>query len=241
MKYLVALIIFLNFPLCYSHEEQMPHEEQKPREKSNQVQEVVVLKKLEEKDLRYQYDYFFHGLYSPIDLVIPSKLGLSLGLNNGGNNTWELEYLRGSVSVPFIIEDLGKMTDERISIIRRSYFGGNTFNVSYGISYFSFSMHLGDKLMNGLTGGAYPALDLVEIKSYGLNVGIGNRWIFNKNVSFGVDWISLSQPVMVTDKKSYFLDYASNQQDKDDVDKAMKVISYFPRIVLFKLQLGILF
>ncbi len=240
MKYLLLLMIFLNFSLCYSNEEQKPHEMQKPLE-TQEVQNVEVLKKLEEKDLRYKYDYFFYGMYSPIDLVIPSKLGFSFGLTNDGNNTWELEYLRGSLSVPFIIEDLGKMTDERISIVRRSYFGGNSFNVSYGISYFSFSMHLGDKLMNGLTGGAYPSIDLVEIKSYGLNVGIGNRWIFNKNISFGVDWISISQPMMVTDKKSYFLDYSSNQQDKDDVDKAMKVISYFPRVVVFKLQLGILF
>jgi hypothetical protein len=94
-------------------------------------------------------------------------LGFSLGLNNDGDKTWELEYLRGSISVPFIIEDLGKMTDERISIIGRSYFGGNSFNLSYGVSYFNFSLHLGDKLLGGLTGGAYPSIDLVEIKAYG--------------------------------------------------------------------------
>lgn len=193
------------------------------------------------KDKRQNGKIFFYGNYSPIDLLIPSKLGFTLGTVRNSDKTWEVEYLRGSLSVPFIVEDLGKMTDERISLIGRAYFGGNSFNLSYGLSYFIFSMHLGDKLLNGLTGGVYPSIDLVDIQSYGFNIGIGNRWIFKNNVTFGVDWISWAQPVAISNKKSAFLDYSTNQQNKDDVDKAIKTISYFPRFVIFKLQLGIIF
>lgn len=195
----------------------------------------------ETRERREKADYFALGNYSPLDLLIPGKYGFTLGYIVDADRTWEFEYLRGSISVPFIVEDLGKMTDERFSVIKRSYFGGNSFNVSYGLSYFDFSLHLGDKLLNRVTGGNYPALDLVEIQSLGFNLAIGNRWSFNRNVTFGIDWISWAQPFYVTSKKSAFLDYASNQQDKDDVDKAMKLISYFPRFALFKLQLGILF
>lgn len=195
----------------------------------------------EARERREKADYFALANYSPIDLLIPSKYGITLGYIESADKTWEFEYLRGSISVPFIVEDLGKMTDERFSAIGRSYFGGNSFNFSYGLSYFDFSLHLGDKLLNRVTGGSYPSIDLVEVQSLGFNLAIGNRWSFNRNVTFGVDWISWAQPVYVTNKKSAFLDYASNQQDKDDVDKAMKLISYFPRLAFLKLQLGILF
>src|SRR5690606_30674611 len=144
------------------------------------------------------------GNYSPLDLLIPSKYGGTIGYTQNADTSWEFEYLKGSVSVPFLVDDLGKMTDERFSIIRRSYLGSNSFNISYGLTYFDFSMHLGNKLLDRVTGGGYPAIDLVEVQSLGLNLGIGNRWIFNKNITFGVDWISWAQPFYVMKKKSAF-------------------------------------
>lgn len=190
---------------------------------------------------RSKADYFALLNYSPLDLLIPSKKGLTLGLISSAEKTWELEYLSGSVSVPFIIEDLGKMSDTRFSIIARSYSDNNSFNFSYGITYFDFSLHLGDRLLNGLSGGTYPSIDLVEISSLGLNFAFGNRWSFEKNMTFGVDWISLAQPLYILKKNSAFLDYATNQNDRDTVDKAMNMISFFPRIALFKIQFGVLF
>lgn len=195
----------------------------------------------ETKDLRSQANYFVLGNYSPIDLIIPNKFGITLGLIKDVDKSWEFEYLKGSLSVPFLIEDLGAMTDERFSIIGRSYFGSNSFNFSYGLSYFDFSLQLGDKLLSRVTGGVYPSMDLVEIQAAGFNLAIGNRWSFNRNITVGVDWISWAQPVVVTNRKSMFSDYASNQQDKDDVDKAMKLISVFPRLTFFKIQFGMLF
>lgn len=190
---------------------------------------------------RSKANYFALLNYSPLDLLIPSKKGLTLGLISSVEKTWEFEYLSGSVSVPFIIEDLGKMSDTRFSIISRSYSDNNSFNFSYGITYFDFSLHLGDRLLNGLSGGTYPSIDLVEISSLGLNFAFGNRWSFEKNMTFGVDWISLAQPLYTLKKSSAFLDYATNQGDRDSVDKAMSLISYFPRVALFKVQFGILF
>lgn len=225
--------------------EQQEKAEQSALDKAGQIAKNTteqVSKTLSEtRERREKADYFALANYSPLDLLIPSKYGFTLGYIESADKTWEFEYLRGSISVPFIVEDLGKMTDERLSVIGRSYFGGNSFHVSYGLSYFDFSLHLGDKLLNRVTGGSYPSIDLVEIQSLGFNLAVGNRWSFNRNVTFGVDWISWAQPVYVMNKKSAFLDYASNQQDKDDVDKATKLISHFPRLAFLKLQLGILF
>lgn len=143
--------------------------------------------------------------------------------------------------MPLVITNLGNMTDQRISVIRRSYDERNSLNFSYGLSYFDFSIHLGDKLLSNLSGGNYPSVDLVAVQALGLNLGIGNRWTFKRNITFGVDWFSLAQPFFVTSKNAPFLDHSSNQEDKDSVDNAVKVISSLPRLVFFKIQLGILF
>jgi hypothetical protein len=181
------------------------------------------------------------GNYATFDLLIPSKIGLTFGTIFNEDKTLEFEYLRGSFAIPFLIKDLGQMTDTRYSLIKRNYFGGNSFNMSYGISYFDFSMTLGNSLITAVSSGNYPEMDLVEVKTLGLNIGIGNRWTFKHNITLGVDWISWNQPLFVTTNKSVFLDHATNQQDKDDVQTAMKVISYFPHFSFLKLQFGMLF
>jgi hypothetical protein len=238
MKFSIRKNLILGFAFviicskCLSQETKQ--EAQKP---SAQVTELL----LETKDRRANSKYVALLNYSPLDLLIPSKIGLTLGLVNGTEQTWELEYLKGSVSVPFVIEDLGKMTDERISLIGRSYFNNNSFNFSYGLSYFDFSLHLGDKLLNRVTGGNYPSIDVVQVQALGFNMAVGNRWVFDKNMTFGVDWVSWAQPVSVIKKNSSFLDYATNQEDRDDVEKAINFISYFPRLAFFKLQFGMSF
>jgi len=192
------------------------------------------------KNLRIQKKYFIYGTYSPIDLLIPSKYGLTFGLNQNQNISWEFEFVKGTFSIPAIIQDLGKMTDTRYSLIRRSYMGNNSFNISYGLTLFSFSIKLGDDLLNRLNSN-YPSVDLLELESLGFNIGVGNRWNFNENFSLSVDWFSWSQPVFVTKDRSKFLDYTSNEGDRDDVEKAKKYISYFPRLAFLKLQMGYLF
>lgn len=202
----------------------------------------TVKKSLEEnKKLRESFNYFALLSYSPMDLVIPGKIGASIGYNSSPDYTWEFEYLHGSVAVPFLIKDLGKMSDDRISLIRRSYLGTETFNLSYGVSYFDFSVHLGDKFLNQLTGGSYPSLDIITIKSLGFNIGAGNRWNFKNRFILSIDWISWSQPLIMVQRNIPYLDYATNQSDKDDVDNASKLIAYLPRITLLKLQIGYLF
>lgn len=195
----------------------------------------------ETKNSREQNNFFGYISYSPLDLIIPSKIGATLGYNKNVNTTWELEYLKGSVAIPFLVKDLGKMTDERISIIGRSYMGSNSFNFNYGLSYYDFTVHLGDAILNRMTSGVYPFIDVLEIQSLGFNIGIGNRWTFAKNLSLGVDWISWSQPIYTISRKSDFLKYATNQSDKDDVDKTLRWIAHFPRLTLLKLQLGVTF
>lgn len=182
--------------------------------------------------------------YAPLDLIIPSKIGLTLGWTQSADQSWEFEYLRGKASVPFVIEDLGSVTDERFSVLGRSYFGSNSFNLSYGLAYNKFNMHLGSAFLSGVSGVPAASIDLVDIQSVGFNIGIGNRWTFKHNITLSVDWISWSQPVWVTKDDVPLLDDPNanmSDSDREDVDDAKKWASYLPRLSLFKIQLGMMF
>lgn len=179
--------------------------------------------------------------YSLIDLLIPGKKGLTAGLIRGADKTWEFEYLQGSLAVPFLVEDLGEMSDERFTLMARSYAGSNSFNFSYGLSYLKFSIHLGNELLSRVSGGSFPSIDLLEIETLGFHLGLGNRWTFKKNITFGIDWVSWTQPVNLLKREAPYLDYASDSEDRDSVETALNLITYFPRLTLLKAQLGIQF
>jgi len=188
-----------------------------------------------------KYNYFFNLKYAYLDLLIPSKYGFSIGYIKSEERTWEFEYLKGSFSIPFLIKDLGKMSDERYSINTRSYSKGSSFNIMYGVSYNDFSFVLGDKLLNKLSGGLYPSINLVEVQSLGFNFSLGNRWVFKNRFTLSMDWFSWSQPLVVVKKNVPYLDYATDTEDREIVEDSIKYISYFPRFGAFKINLGIYF
>lgn len=179
--------------------------------------------------------------YSPIDLLIPSKIGLTAGWVQDADRTWELEYLRGTLSVPFLIDELGSFKDERISVIRRSYFGNNSFNISYGLTYSRFALTLGNDILGRLPTGVPGAINMLSTDALGFNFAVGNRWIFDHGITFGVDWFSWAQPLIVTHEDNQILNYVNNANDRENVDTALKLMKYFPRFAFFKLQLGMSF
>jgi len=187
--------------------------------------------------MRQTYKYYGTLNYAPVDLILPSKFGFTLGYVDTPEKTWEFEYLKSSVSVPFIIDDLGEMTDERFSVITRDYFGTETFNLSYGLTYYKFKVHLGNKYLASVAPNI-PDVELMRVDSLGFNVGIGNRWIFSNRWIVGLDWISWSQPVFTTRYNDKYAELTNDPNDKNTAADVLKLIKWVPRITLLKLQIG---
>jgi hypothetical protein len=187
--------------------------------------------------MRQTYKYYGTLNYAPIDLILPSKFGFTLGYVKTPDKTWEFEYLKSSLSVPFIIDDLGEMTDERFSLMARDYFGTETFNLSYGLTYYKFKVHVGSKYLASVSTNI-PDVELMRVDSVGFNVGIGNRWVFSNRWIVGMDWISWSQPVFTTRYNDKYAEFTNDPNDKDSAKKVLKLISWIPRITLLKLQIG---
>ena len=190
---------------------------------------------------RGDQSYALLANYSLFDLIIPSKVGFTASYVPDADTTWEMEYLRASLSVPFLVEDIGKMTDQRFSITRRSFLGKNSFNFSYGITYFDYSVKVGSEILSRLNSSYPGGLDLISLEGIGFNIGFGNRWTIQKNITIGVDWLSLSQPVLLTGKKSGILNYIDNDNDRKNVNTVIRIASYFPRFAATKFQLGVMF
>jgi hypothetical protein len=177
--------------------------------------------------------------FSPFDLVLPFKYGIAAGWMSDPNTALELDYVRSSVKLPFLIDDLGSITDERLAFVWRQFSSAGNFNFSLGLTYFRFKAHLGPQFVGAAAG--TPGVDLIDQRTLGLQASLGHRWYFSKNGAFGVDWISLAQPLVTLDQKSVILDQTTAGNGREEAESTLKIFRYFPRFVFLKLQLGFAF
>lgn len=190
---------------------------------------------------RNSIDYAFLAHYSYLDLVIPGKYGLTFSMNSADRTAqYEIQYLRGSVSVPFVIQDLGSMTEQRLSFLKRNFSSTSNFNWFYGISYNKFDIELGPKYLGSLAPGQNIAnYKLMNIETLGFDLGLGHRWYYKNGFTIAVDWAAISQPLALLKREAPYTEASNTSQDnQDNADKALKVISYFPRFSFLKFTLG---
>ena len=179
--------------------------------------------------------------YSPLDLILPSKIGGSVGYAPiDSQSTYELEYLGATLAPPSFLEDVGNFSDRRFSLIARSYGNRSSFNFHYGLTYFDMQVHVNGRYLQSANG--RPAnFDVLASRSLGFMIGVGNRWSLPHGFEIGVDWISWSQPLIIVEKNSDLLQYVQNKGDRDTLETLINTIGYFPRFTLLKLGIGYAF
>lgn len=195
---------------------------------------------LTSRQLREQNSQNFLVNYSLIDTWIPGKYGVSYAWNISPNGSWEIEYLRGSISVPFIIDDLGKITDQRLTLMYRSFSQRNSFSFLYGVNYSALKFQLGTDYLATISGGNVSAFDIIDIQTLGLTWGMGNRWQINSAI-ISFDWFVINIPVIVLESEAPFLEASSSEQSKKDVRDVLDVVEKFPTFAIIKFQLGFSF
>ncbi len=178
--------------------------------------------------------------YSPLDLILPSKIGANIGYNTTASTDYELEYLGTSVSSPFFIQDIGGFSDKRISLIRRSFGNRNSFNVFYGLTYFDLEIHVGSQYLQSATN-LPSSLDLMRSQTLGVVAGIGNRWLFPRGFTAGVDWLSWSQPIVTLNERSDVINYIKDEGAKTTLQNVFHISAFLPRITVLKVALGLSF
>jgi hypothetical protein len=173
------------------------------------------------------------------DFIVLPKYGVNLGVLDSHSDMYELEYSRGSISGPGVFKHLISITEQRLSLKKRNYFRGGSFNVSYGVFYNSLEAGIGKEII-------VPALQsqsykkVIDLQALGLSAGIANTWIFANKLAVGVDWISWSQPIFKLKAEPEDFEFVENR-DRGAIRRAQKYLLYFPRWSILKVQVGLMF
>lgn len=241
-KLILSSLFFIFTVFQASAETPPPTPKERLQQIGNKAEETIQLAANtlgESKSRRENSDFLVLLNYSYLDLILPGKYGITLGWIPNARSTYEVEYLRGSLS--FIIDEIGSMKDERFSITKRSFLGRNSFNVSYGLNYFIFGGRLSDEVMQSVSQIYQSSAREIETHLIGAHIGLSNRWTIKKNITIGVDWVSWSQPLFQVYKYEKFTEQSNDQGDKKDIERAMDIASYLPRLTFLKVQFGMSF
>jgi hypothetical protein len=167
-----------------------------------------------------------------------TKYGGTLSYNTSPENTYELEYLKGDLGFGAFGFDLGKIEEQKFSLLWRSYSQRNTFSFFTGLTYNKFSVHLGNEYLETVTGSQRTNVDLAEIATLGATWGFGQRWHTKNGFVWGVDWLTLSLPLVTMDENIPFVERSQNPQRREQVSDAVKLFKRIPTVGVLKLQLA---
>lgn len=179
--------------------------------------------------------------YSYIDLFIPSKLGMTLAYAKSPASVYELDYMQGKIGYDYFGVNLGEIKEQRISLLWRSFAKRDTFNFQMGVHYNKVNVHLGDDLLSQVVPGTDLDYTLMTLETLGVSWGVGNRWQLRNGLTLGGDWFQLHVPLLTLREKTDFIQATSDGDDRDDAKYLVRLVKYFPRVVLLKLQIGFAF
>jgi hypothetical protein len=193
-----------------------------------------------ERNSRYarsQHSWLVAVNYSLFDLLVPSKKGATIGYQRDKNLVYELEYLQGTLSVPYLSDYVGVFEERRASLFLRTFMGTKSFSLFGGVFYNQTQLKMSDTVLSTIPGTA-PYFDLLNVSTLGIGAGLGNRWSAAYGLNFGVDWFAWQQPLLIVHRSNQETDAIGNRNYRDVVNNAVKKMHYFPRLSLLKIQLG---
>lgn len=172
--------------------------------------------------------------YSLLDLWIPGKYQLNYQYKTS-NAVYEFMYEYGSKAFGALDYDLGDFTEQRFNFNKRNLIRDQSFHFYYGAFYRTFSINLGKKYLSALTN-QKAHIDVVEIHTMGINLGLASIWKLNKKWDLNLDWIHFGIPVYNTYIKSDILNEIRNESQKDDIQSVISFIEKVPFARLLSFQ-----
>ena len=145
----------------------------------------------------------------------------------------EYEFATGKKQLDVNSVELGDLTEYRYSLLWK-YFLKNSFHVSFGTYFNQLDFEVGENVRD-VDGNAID--EEIKVMTYGLSVGIGNRWQWDNGFTLGVDWVRVNQPVG---------DYSENtsvskrlsEEDQDDLKKVGRMFRNMPTFMYLGISAG---
>ncbi len=187
------------------------------------------------RERRANSEWTITGNYSLFETWTLNKYGFTIGYNKSESTTYELEYMRGSFGFGYLGIDLASITEQRISLLWRTYGKRNSFSMHTGIFYYDFSAGYGNDYLSSVAGGYVEAY---ELKSLGLTWGLGNRWQSKGGFVWGFDWFAIHMPLVILEENNPYVNATTDAQDREDAEDAANYFRRFPMFAVVKVQLG---
>jgi hypothetical protein len=173
------------------------------------------------------------GTFAYVDTWLPGKLGATASYGTD-ERVYEFAYQRASYSFDFVIDDLGKITDQRLHLTTRSFTYGGTFNYQYGLSYNTLKIKLGNAYTEFLSSNE----DSLTVDTLNIVWGVGNRWKFGDNWQVGADWFKIFWPVLTVNENTDFIDDTNDADDEDDAQELVDTIKRVPTFTFVHFEVG---
>lgn len=147
----------------------------------------------------------------------------------------ELEYSASKISVDIAGINLGKIEENRITLMGK-YFVGNSFYFNFGGYYSEMEIFVGDKFDDAL---GNQINDSFKMDIFGGVFGVGNRWIFNNGITVGLDWLRFNMPIATSVKQRVLK--SLDEENSEDVKSVSKIFKNFPTFTFVGVNIGYTF
>jgi len=181
-------------------------------------------------------DLSIGGELSILGIAIPTKYGPFISYRSD-NWVYEAQWFGGSISLDTSFFSIGSVKENLLIAQARRFVGKSSFNWIFGLSQQTYEASVGQDILVNTTGHPTSA-ELIKVRTLGAQLGLGNRWQLENGLMIGADWLVLNVPFMGLESSVPILDYTNDQNTKDRVNDAVKILRYIPTFALAKVQLG---
>lgn len=179
--------------------------------------------------------------YTLLEMWVLTKYGITAAYNESAERTYELEYMRGSLGVGAFGIDIGKVEEQRLSFLVRSFAHRNSFSFGYGGFLSETTARLGNDYLATVPGVSRSSVELMKVQTLGASLTLGNRWQLKNGFVWSFDWLALYWPLVVLSQDSPFIDKSADPGKRGKADDAMTVFRRIPSLGALKIQLGFSF
>lgn len=190
---------------------------------------------------RKNTQYSILANYSYFDTWVPSKYGAAFVFNFGPSDAAEFSYDHGGVGYDYFKVSIGRVSDDRFTVLWRHYGLFNSFNLVAGLHHSNFRVQLGSDLLRSVPGGDTGGVNVVEISTLGPTIGFGNRWQTKGGFVWSFDWLLIHFPLWTLKERTAYLSATHDPVARKDVDDAVKLLKGTPSASMVKAQLGYAF
>lgn len=181
------------------------------------------------------HPYGVHGTIT-LGYIAPIKYGLGFTYARDPNWIWDLSYIKGGLGFGIAGIDFAGFDESLLTATARYFPWSGSFNWIIGLSRHAYRVSLGDDFVARL--GGPGAIDLLRVRTLGLQLGLGNRLTFRSQFWLSIDWLTVNIPVTTLRREGPSYDAYSSSNDRRLVDEALKLMESLWTMTFLKTSLG---